>query len=387
MAAQRQLEARVTRFLEALTRTYYRRATPWLPSDFPLREFAAQPWRGQGYIRHLSFQTVSAVKRFLEERAPKHFYYSSARYDQPGVDDMDAKGWRSADIVFDIDADHIPQCSDRVVKLETPLGETSFIDEKCIELAGLHAYVVYSILVDELGFQRQGIRVEFSGHRGFHVTVYLRDSDEEARAGQDYRRELVNYVAGVGAGEETLEPWRGLRLRRGRPQPVPPLVSHAGFRGRVARIAAMLAASRGDREVAAVFLSRDPREAAARYASLRDRVDEYVKAALELARPEVDAQVTVDTKRLIRAPNSINGKTMLLVAPVEPERLRGFRAGPWLSPFQGDDPVRVEALVDTPPLTVLGHRLRLRRGDRPRLPAPVALYLVAKGVAAPAAPK
>ncbi|KSW11720.1 hypothetical protein CF15_02580 [Pyrodictium occultum] len=371
--------ARTRRLLERLTREYYEKRDPSLPSDFALREFAAQTWTGKSYIRHLSFTSASQVKQFLVERAPRHFYYSSARYDQPGLDDMDAKGWRSADLVFDIDADHLPECSGMTVEVETPLGEkTSFIDEKCIKPAALRSVLLYDILVDELGVEEKQVALEFSGHRGFHLTVYLRDSDELARAGQDIRRELVNYVKAVGLREEVLEPWRSLSLRRGRPSPIPPSIDLAGARGRLARVMYRLAEAAGRRDLARRLTGRVQMS----YEEYQKLFGELEARARELLGVEVDEQVTVDTRRLIRAPWSINGKTGLPVVPLSLDALYGFTLSESLSPFTSYDTLRIEIVADIPAtVTVLGNRLRLRRGDKPRLPAPVAVYLLAKGVA------
>jgi len=374
-------QRRALRLLGELTRRYYSETSVYLPYDYPFREFAAQLWGSRSYIRHMSFANKGEVQRFLVSKAPKHFYYSSARYDQPGVDDMDAKGWRSSDIVFDIDADHLPGCEESLVRTESIFGdEASFIEERCIVEAARHTVSLYDILVEELGFRKDSLQVEFSGHRGFHVTVYLRDTDEEARLGQDYRRELVNYVQAVGLQEEVLEPWRALGRRRRSIQPVPPLVTMAGYRGRLARTALRLA--RGS-PLARVFTST-PVEAARLYAENREKVDKLLETARRYASPVVDAQVTVDTRRLIRAPLSLNGKTMLPVKPLAISSLDEFRVSEDLSPFSRLGELRVEILVTSPsPVEVLGHRLRLRRGERPRLAYPVALYLVAKGAAAP----
>ncbi|OWJ54025.1 DNA primase small subunit domain-containing protein [Pyrodictium delaneyi] len=382
MQSQQNLQARIMktrRYLENITRDYYRKRQPSVPPDFRLREFAAQTWTGRSYIRHLSFQSTTAIHKFLVEKAPRHFYYSSARYDQPGIDDMDAKGWRSADIVFDIDADHLPECSNMVVEVETPLGEkASFIDEKCIRYAALRSIILRDILVEEIGIDEKKIVVEFSGNRGFHVTVYLQDTDELARAGPDVRRELVNYIKAVGLLDEILEPWRGLNLRKGRPSPVPPSIILAGARGRLARIMYRLAEASGRRDLARLLAGREPID----YAVYQKQFAELEVRARELLGVEIDEQVTVDTRRLIRAPWSINGKTGLLVVPVEYTSLYEFSISERLSPFTDLDPIRIEVIADVPSnITVLGNRIRLRRGDKPRLPAPVAVYLLSKGVA------
>jgi len=368
----------LVRLLESLTASYYRKHSVELPPDFPLREFAAQTWRGRGYIRHLSFATKSDVENFLRQKAPRHFYYSSARYDQPGLDDMDAKGWRSADIVFDIDADHLPGCDKSIVKVTNIFGEeVSFIEERCISEAARHTEVLYEIIVEELGFGRESVRIEFSGHRGFHLTVYLKDTERIAKAGSEFRRELANYIRGAGLAEETLHPWRKLGSRKRGLAPIPPLASMAGFRGRVARVAAKII----DSSLRRVFYA-DPIEAARLYALHRGDIDSVIEKALVYASPGIDTQVTVDTKRLIRAPNSINGKTMLLVKPLTPSSLQGFLMEETLSPFRGHGSIRVRVVVEVPStIEILGHRLRLRKGDSPRLPYPVGLFLMAKGVA------
>ena len=375
----------IRRRMESLTRLYYRRKVPRLPRDFPLREFAAQTWWSTGYIRHVSFSSLGDVSRFLVSRAPRHFYYSSARYDQPGAEDMDSKGWRSSDIVFDIDADHLEECNGRTVKLNSVIdGETSLIDDQCIALASRVAARLYEVLVDELGFESRSVRIEFSGHRGFHVTVQLPDDDERARAGQEYRRELVNYVRARGLLPSTIWP-RLERVGRGRRravQPVPPAVYMAGLRGRIARLAVEIARSSGNGGVAAVFLENDPVRAAALYQNNRDVVDSIIDKAVRNASIEVDEQVTVDVKRLVRPPGSVNGKTGLVVEEVEPAKINSFSVCEVGS--IGVEPVRVVILADIPSIGVLCNRIRFRKGDKPRLPGPLAAYLMAKGLASPA---
>ena len=382
MPSSRGIQSRVMRtrrFLERLTREYYEKHEPSAPPDFMLREFAAQTWTGRSYIRHLSFHSVTEIKKFLVEKAPRHFYYSSARYDQPGIDDMDAKGWRSADLVFDIDADHLPECSGMVIEVDTPVGEkASFIDEKCIKFAALRCIVLWDILVEELGIEEKRLAIEFSGHRGFHVTAYLQDTDELARAGPDVRRELVNYIKAIGLSEDVLEPWRTLSLRRGKPSPLPPSIGLAGARGRLARIMYRLAEAAGHHDLARLLTSREPIS----YEEYQQLFADLEAKARELLGVEIDEQVTVDTRRLIRAPRSINGKTGLPVIPLELEKVYEFSISEQVSPFVNYDPIRVEVVADLPTsVTVLGNRIRLRRGDKPRLPAPVAVYLLSKGVA------
>ncbi len=346
---------RTVKFLQKLSKEYYRRTTLLLPKDLDYREFAAQLWGSTTYVRHLAFRSASDAVNYVAERGPRHFYYSSARYEQPGAPDMDAKGWISADVIFDIDADHIPYCENYTITVEDKDLDVkaNFTDPVCIREAGLQALLLYDVLVHELGFDRSRVRVEFSGNRGFHVIVETGFNDEWGKADASVRRELVNYIKAIDLLDETLNPKPPVTRRR-KPLPLEPSPSDPGLRGRFARFKAIVSKLK------------------------RVEGDEQVREYLSLA---VDEQVTVDVKRLIRVTYSIHGKTMLPVLPVNPERAPYFELTTDISPFRDLDRIRVQALVDTPPLSILGHRLRLRKGTRMKLEAPVALVLMAKGVA------
>jgi DNA primase small subunit len=378
MSESREFE-RTHRFLEHLARRYYERKRVSLPDDFVLREFAIQKWGAKSYIRHLSFTSKEQVYSFLARTGPRHFYYSSARYDNPAADNMDAKGWRSADLTFDIDADHLPECSDAIVEVESPFeGKVSLIDEiKCIPKAGFRLQILYDVLAYEVGVDKASIAVEFSGHRGFHLTVYLPDDSDIARASAEFRRELVNYINAVGLKEETLRPWLTVRVRRGKPLPLPPNIRLAGLRGRLARIAYRLALKRGRRDIARILEST-----ASTPPSISGELEEVLGEAEEYLNVGVDEQVTIDTKRLIRAPFSIHGKTGLIVKPLRIDEVEEFNISEDLSAFKDFDSIRVRVLVNIPQkVTIVGNRVKLKVGDKPKLPAPVAVYLMAKGLA------
>ncbi len=49
----------------------------------------------------------------LAETVPSDVYHSCAYYENPDFD-MDKKGWIGADLVFDIDADHIPTTCNKI---------------------------------------------------------------------------------------------------------------------------------------------------------------------------------------------------------------------------------------------------------------------------------
>jgi DNA primase small subunit len=96
---------------------------------------------------------------------------------------MADKDWIGADLIFDLDGDHLPGVSDR----DFP-GMLDLIQEQ--------AWTLWSeFLHPEFGFTEEHLHVTFSGHRGFHL--HYRDPslvhlDSEAR------RELVAHIRGEG---------------------------------------------------------------------------------------------------------------------------------------------------------------------------------------------
>jgi len=66
------------------------------------------PGSGTTMLRHQSLYDLGDVDTFFADNAPRHAYFSAARYDDPGASTMSQKGWRSADLVFDLaDHDHL----------------------------------------------------------------------------------------------------------------------------------------------------------------------------------------------------------------------------------------------------------------------------------------
>lgn len=169
-------------------------------------------------LRHKGFARISDLKQFLRENVPSDVYRSCAYYENP-IAEMDKKGWLGADLVFDIDADHIPTSCNKIHdewtcansecgfsgKGITPdtcpvCGGKSF-DTKtwpcdlCLESAKNETVKLIDILEKDFGFSDKEMMVFFSGHRGYHVHV-----ENEAVKTLDTiaRKEIVDYVSGLG---------------------------------------------------------------------------------------------------------------------------------------------------------------------------------------------
>jgi DNA primase small subunit len=180
------------------------------------REFAFFLFKERIMVRHKSAANVVWLRRLLCDLEPSDVYYSSAYYENPEAE-MDKKGWLGADLVFDIDADHIPTDCDKIHdewkcgkcgfdgKGPTPEScpacgaqkfETkSWPCEKCIETTRGETVKLVDMLERDFGFSEDELRVFFSGHRGYHVhveTETVRSLDAMAR------KEIVDYVYGSG---------------------------------------------------------------------------------------------------------------------------------------------------------------------------------------------
>ncbi|MCE4606718.1 MAG: hypothetical protein F7B59_05215 [Desulfurococcales archaeon] len=277
-----------------------------LPDDFRSREFAFQLFNMKSYMRHIVFESKEELKRWILVKLPHSAFYSSAIYEIPDAPTMKEKGWSGAELQLDIDVDHLIECKD---KTYNPCKNSSvgleLFREECLEIGLAKAYEAKNILEKDFGLKY--IEIHFSGNRGFHVLV--KDRDLLLLEGEE-RRELADYLNGTGLALNIIIPKRrGLISQI--PQPEEP-----GWRGRLARWA--------------LYLHR--KEAIS--VSFEEFFWSNLERITQHASIETDAQVTIDTTRLVRIPGSINGKSGLIVSevkkgPDEEVRLDEF------SPFKG----------------------------------------------------
>jgi len=160
------------------------------PTSIEKREFGFLMFKTRIMLRHKAFRNADDLRSFLTRIIPSDVYYSSAYFERPERE-MDEKGWLGADLVFDIDADHIPTpCAkdhDRWVCTscgttgrglapnECPAcGERGFNErtwpcEVCLESAKAETMKLIDMLIKDFGFRPEEILVSFSGHRGYHA--------------------------------------------------------------------------------------------------------------------------------------------------------------------------------------------------------------------------
>jgi DNA primase small subunit len=349
-------------------RRYYERSPPPPPERFGRREFGFMFFDRSFVQRHLGFARAADFNAFLVDRVPAHCYYSSAYYETPAAEKMEDKHWLGADLIFDLDADHI-----RGVEGLTYEEMLRRVKKEMIRL--LDEY-----LLGDLGFSESCLRITFSGGRGYHAHV----SDPKVVGLRSHeRREIVDYISGTDLSMDWVFPekastrndykthtvvrkarlfpeegaggWKG-RMRHGiallldELEPLNPPAARARYPSLTSEpdkaIAGLLedlfAPRRGKRGRDLIMAKGNLQDIADRNQTL------FVKLVEAELRPclagQVDEPVTSDIKRLIRLPHSLHGKTALRVMEMTRDDLTSFEPlRDAVPPVFTDDPVRVLA--------------------------------------------
>ncbi|MFB6173517.1 MAG: DNA primase small subunit PriS [Halobacteriales archaeon] len=352
------MEDRTRAYLRGRFRDYYRRAEVPAPPAADRREWGYIPWSpgGTTMVRHQSLLELGSLGAFLERERPRHVYFSAGRYDEPDAGSMGEKGWRGSDLVFDLDADHLPGVDPDADSYREMLAACK--DE-------LRALLDH--LTGDFGIAPEELTVVFSGGRGYHV--HVRDGDLRGLS-REARREVVDYVRGIGVEFEDVLATEAVAGRGlANPTDKRSFDTRGGWGRRahehtVAFVDDLLAVD----EDAAIDRLREfegigEGRANAVLSAARTNYEEIAAgnvdvhpAFLGLARrlfeetveresAAIDEPVTTDIHRLIRLPGSLHGGTALRVTPVAYDDLGEFR------------PLR-----DAVPEAFVGHEIRVR-GD------------------------
>ena len=378
---------------------YYRHNRPVFPPDFEQREFGFMPFAvPPRMVRHQAFSRPKDLLAYFSRDPPWHAYHSTALYDDPGARTMEEKGWRGADLIFDLDADHLR-------------GAEGLNHEDMLALCKKEfKTLLHDYILGDFGVKPTDCQVVFSGARGYHLHVRepgLRAFDSSAR------RELIDYIVGTGLQDTFVFDRDDLKVTeyRGRVTGVkstyrPRAPDDPGWQGRFARgMVPLLSAWR------VIYLAKkkdlidewvatgELKEAKARSIAKRlfeeggyekfekdgifdvfkgpDQLQAFVKicsARLGVSMSgQTDEPVTADVKRLIRLPGSLHGKTGLRVVPLEIGDLDEF------------DPLQDACVLDSKPMKVVcgkaqdfrvgPEKFSVKEGEN-EVPEYAAIYLI-----------
>jgi DNA primase small subunit len=396
---------RTTRWLVKRFGTYYQGTDLRLPPRYTRREWAFLYFDKSFMIRHLAFRTRPKIEDYVRTHVPRHVYYSTAYYEDPSARTMVEKGWQGATLIFDLDADHLEGAS------QMEYGEM------LAEVKKEFVKLVDRWLIDKLGYDAGDIGIVFSGGRGYHAHV------EDKRVWElnaFERREVVDLVTGKADLSNFLvkEPFHsGTRMDgKGYSSRTPKLPDPAfgDWRGDLAKATLKFfseidaTVKEGRREEAIMRLAEIAEmgeEEASGFLDLleqpddadRRRIDRLLqdrridlqqgigekfwqriaeKLFVQMA-GEADEPVTADTKRLIRLPSSLHGKSGFRVVELTRDELDHFDPLTDSLAF-GSEPVEVEAHQDMD-FQLGGEAHVLSAGKRTTLPEHAAVFACLRG--------
>ncbi|HJJ46849.1 MAG TPA: DNA primase catalytic subunit PriS [Methanocorpusculum sp.] len=325
-----------------------------------------------GMRRHLDFRDLDSLKTYLKAMVPAHVYYSSAYYRHPSAGTMAEKTWQGADLIFDLDADHILHASYEVM--------LSRVKEELFKLIDM--------LTGELGFDKRDLHINFSGGRGYHIHLPLleiRNMDSAAR------RQLADYVSGVGltadsmlvSSQKTGWPirWKNaLSTELDR-------ISHLNLQDAKAYLCGLSEISerqanffyKGINDVKRKLIETPSRLKENKViAAITTHENPVFQEKIQAQAALVDEPVTADIKRLIRYPSSLHGGSGMQAVSVDISNLDAF--DPLVDPVVfGEDPVTVTCNFPVT-MPMLGNTYNLVKGTN-KVPEALAIFLCCRGIA------
>ncbi len=368
-----------TEFLRQRFTEYYKKTVLVSPTSLEQREWGFvlfNPGATEMRMRrHIAFSCREELADYIRNLIPQHAYYSTAYYEKPDAGTMADKGWCGADLIFDLDADHIVRGP-----YDQMLARVKEETEKLL-----------AMLTVEFGMDPKSIELVFSGGRGYHV--HIRDIAFRGW-GSAERRELIDYICGIGidpaamlTGKLPAAPSWQVRYRDA-------LLEYLGWIGTLPEPEALayLTAMEGiGKDSAATFLKKreeimaDIRERPSAMI-LKNRVlgilvaqqDGDLKKRLLARAALADEPVTTDTKRLIRMPTSLHGGSGMQVQHLELRDLHDFDPLTDAVVF-GTRDVKVDQKFPLK-MPMLGSTYEIQKGIT-TVPEAVAVFLCCRGMA------
>ncbi len=381
------------------------------PTSFEQREFAYLMFKERFMVRHKRFESIKVFQSVLARNVPSDVYHSCAYYENPDLD-MDKKGWTGSDLVFDIDADHIPTSCGKIhdewtcqkcefsgkgiTPEECPIcGGDKFSAKTwpcdlCIESTRVETAKLIDMLTKDFGFAANELHVFFSGHRGYHVHV----EDEAVRSLDALaRKEIVDYVTGLGLSvldKDSKE--KSAKGGKRKPSAKKFSLHDYGWNRRL---------KVGMEKFLSNATAEDLRSLGLKNKNLLKNKDLIIKRAIEaghwdnidgvseatwlklaeqvktLESANIDTVVTTDIHRLIRMNGTLHGKTGLLKVEFPANQLDDF--DPFTQAVAFKKGTAKVLVSDAPEFRLGGQTLGPYKDLRVELPMAAAIMLILKG--------
>lgn len=387
------------KFLRNKFLEYYRTSELKIPNNLKSREWGFILFDELPNIvmrRHKGYGSKREIEDYIYGIVPAHAFYSAAYYKHPSASTMNEKHWLGADLIFDLDADHI-----------SGVAEKSY--SEMLRIVKKETLKLIDFLIKDFGFSEEVINIVFSGSRGYHIHV---QDPRVFKLKSSERREIVDYISGIGFDYDSV--LKKKKMAVGNKYPIvidKKSVDMPTFGNRVANgIIEFFCAIRFEmeyidglkklREIKGVNnVSKAEKILKSLYnfktqEELRDRIfneglDQSTamfsvrrfiaeQVSLKSVRGKTDEPVTTDIKRLIRMPTSLHGGSSMRVTPLSMDSIDDFDPLKDAVVFK-DTETKINVLK---PYTfeMKDNTFKLEKGID-YLPEYAAIYLMCRGVA------
>lgn len=382
------MNPRTAQFIISRFKEHYRKEPPLPPPELARREWGFLMFDpGSGMRRHKAFSSTAEMQEYIASMVPAHVYHSAAYYQHPSAGTMKEKNWQEADLIFDLDADH----------LEGAPGSYKGM----LDMVRKETLKLIRFLTDDFGFEDSDLHIAFSGGRGYHI--HIRDP-RVLTLDSAQRREIVDYLNGTGL--DTNHIFRK-KYVEGDERRAKTLVFPSEFQGGWGRLVnreliKYLQELADDENALKKFMEfknvgktkamkiietiNNPQKVKllkqgnfdALSSIPQDFWDTAVQQAVSRTQVHIDEPVTADVKRLIRAASSLHGKSGMKVVTLTVDELKSFDPLVDAVVF-GSNEIKINV---TRPTTVemMDETFEMGEGKNV-LPEYAAVYLMCRGAA------
>jgi DNA primase small subunit len=373
-------------FIKKKFQEHYKKDPPQSPPNLKQREWGFLMFDPQsGMRRHKGFLSDLEMQEYVQAMVPAHVYHSAAYYEHPAAGTMNEKKWLGADLIFDLDADHLPEPADSYKSM------LDAVKKETIKLIGF--------LTDDFGFEDDELHIAFSGGRGYHI--HVRDP-RVLTLDSAQRREIVDYISGTGLNTSHIFKREIIEGDEKKSKILKmPSESQGGWGRSVNRelikYLQELARDENAEQKLTEFKNigkkkaekiietmNNPKHLAqlrkGNFDALSSLHMEFWETAIQQIihniQGHIDEPVTADVKRLIRAASSLHGKSGMKVISLTVDQLNDF--DPLIDAVVfGQDEIKINVTKPTT-IEMMDERFELDEGKN-ILPEYAAIYLMCRG--------
>jgi DNA primase small subunit len=399
----------IQNYLKKEFSNYYKSNQVKGPPRLNEREFGFGLFGQKISSRHLSFADSKELNEFLVKDAPFYFSSSVAYYHFPDARPMEAKEWKGGDLVFEFDADDLKtECSEKHTFWKCPsckkegIGLAELCDScgaglkaeewpcpKCLDEVKKELFRLLDLLEIDLGLT-EGYSFNFSGSKGFHVHIRAKEIEFLSPKA---RVELVDYLTANGLETQTLgfyfdkktmfcpkekeaKGWQKILLNELKhlieEEKFEELAAWSGFgNAQVKRIFY-------DKEKVLSDLSKGFLQPFTPLKKTGEAWERVLKRISERKKILLDRSTSIDSRKIVRVPNTLHGSTGLLAKELSFNELKEFNAFDEAVVFNEGE---LKVSVKKTPEFYLSNSLwgPFKEKEEIVLPKAVAVYLLLRG--------